>query len=192
MQLLRSILLAWGLTLVPSSVAMAAVSPNNTHAVLSKRLVDNLPPSDMFIDCNSYGGYLYAAPQVMDAIQKGIGLTEPPGRLISPIPSAIPRPVDPTIHGYVFTNLLQAASRMFSAITGGCPSPTFARARRSGSSRCWPTASCTTAKTLDQTALSFLYTPTTHTDPTMHGAYCGVMTHVGAPQGEFTLCTVED
>jgi hypothetical protein len=86
MQLLRSILLALGLTLVPTSVAMPAVSPNNTHAVLSKRLVDNLPPSDMFINCNSYGGYLYATPQVMDAIQKGIDLTsitEPPGRLVS-------------------------------------------------------------------------------------------------------------
>jgi hypothetical protein len=86
MQLPHSILLGLSLTVVPTSVAMPAVSHNNTHAVLSKRMVDNLPPSDMFIDCDSYSGYLYSAPQAMDAIQKGIDLTSiggPPGRAAS-------------------------------------------------------------------------------------------------------------
>jgi hypothetical protein len=38
----------------------------------------------------------------------------------------------------------------------------------------------------------FIYSNDPITNPTMHGAYCGVMTHVGAPQGEFNLCPVED
>lgn len=38
----------------------------------------------------------------------------------------------------------------------------------------------------------YVYTKDPDTDPTDDGAYCGVMTHEGAPRGEFNLCSVED
>jgi hypothetical protein len=38
----------------------------------------------------------------------------------------------------------------------------------------------------------YIYTDNPDTDPTDDGAYCGVMTHDGAPAREFALCPVED
>ena len=38
----------------------------------------------------------------------------------------------------------------------------------------------------------YIYTDNPDTNPTEDGAYCGVMTHDGAPEGEFALCPVED
>lgn len=38
----------------------------------------------------------------------------------------------------------------------------------------------------------YIYTDNPDTKPTENGAYCGVMTHDGAPKGEFALCKVED
>ena len=66
-QLSPSTLLALGLALVQtSSAAPAPVS------ALSKRTVDNLPPSDQFVACPSYR---YSRPQVEKAIQQGITTT---------------------------------------------------------------------------------------------------------------------
>lgn len=38
----------------------------------------------------------------------------------------------------------------------------------------------------------FIYTDNPDTDPTDDGYYCGTMTHIGAEEGEFVLCPVED
>lgn len=38
----------------------------------------------------------------------------------------------------------------------------------------------------------YLYTSDPDANPTEDGAYCGVMTHDGAPRGEFALCPSED
>ena len=59
--------LTLGLALVHTSFAIPA--PLST---LSKRTVDNLPPSDQFVACP---GYRYSRAQVEKAIQQGINLT---------------------------------------------------------------------------------------------------------------------
>ena len=38
----------------------------------------------------------------------------------------------------------------------------------------------------------YIYTSNPDTNPTQNGAYCGVMTHDGAPRNEFALCPVGD
>jgi len=38
----------------------------------------------------------------------------------------------------------------------------------------------------------FIHSDNPDTTPTDDGSYCGVMTHDGAPAGEFALCPVED
>jgi hypothetical protein len=85
MQLWLSTFLSLGLALVQtSSAAPAPVS------ALSKRIVDNLPPSDQFITCP---GYRYSRPQVEAAVQRGITNTptnEPQPGMYPPTRHVIP------------------------------------------------------------------------------------------------------
>ena len=67
MQLSPFTLLSLALALMQTS--SAAPAPANA---LSKRTVNNLPPSDQFISCP---GYRYSAAQVEKAIQRGITTT---------------------------------------------------------------------------------------------------------------------
>ncbi|KAF7131349.1 hypothetical protein CNMCM5793_004463 [Aspergillus hiratsukae] len=160
MQLSPFTLLALGLALVQTS--SAAPAPVNA---LSKRTVDNLPPSDQFIVCP---GYRYSRAQVEAAIQRGIITT----------PTTEPQP-------------------------GGYP-------HKFGNNRRLPFAPECQGKTLYEFPLLhgdtiygggnpgadrvvfFIYTDNPDTNPTQDGSYCGVMTHDGAPAGEFALCPVED
>lgn len=67
MQLSLFTFLALGFALVETSSAAPAPA-----SALSKRVVDNLPPSDQFITCP---GYRYSRAQVEKAIQQGINTT---------------------------------------------------------------------------------------------------------------------
>ncbi|CAN9255420.1 unnamed protein product [Alternaria alternata] len=155
-----TILLPLGLALVHTSFANPVPA-----GMLSKRTVDNLPPSDQFIACP---GYRYSREQVEKAIQQAIYNT----------PTTAPQP-------------------------GGYPK-TFGNNRKlKFSDKC-------KGKTLKEfpilhgdkifgggnqgpdRVVFYIYTDNPDTDPTDDGAYCGVMTHDGAPEREFDLCPVED
>ncbi|KAJ5300144.1 hypothetical protein N7508_007436 [Penicillium antarcticum] len=160
MQLSLSTFLTLGLALVQtSSAAPAPVS------ALSKRTVDNLPPSDQFITCP---GYRYSRAQVETAIQRGITNTPTNG----PQPGGYP---------HVFGNNRKlkfsdacAGKKLYEfpilhgdSVYGGGDA---------GADR----------------VVFYLYTSNPDTDPTENGAYCGVMTHDGAVRNEFALCPSKD
>ncbi|KAF2680938.1 Ribonuclease/ribotoxin [Lentithecium fluviatile CBS 122367] len=160
MRLTPSILLAFGSALLQTSSALPA-----TAGILSKRTVDNLPPSDQFVACP---GYRYSREQVEKAIQQGI-ITTPTNE---PQPGGYPHifgnnrklPFSEACNGktlYEFP-LLHGDS----IYGGGDP----------GADR----------------VVFYIYTDNPDTNPTDDGAYCGVMTHDGAPVNEFALCPVED
>ncbi|GIJ84577.1 hypothetical protein Asppvi_003424 [Aspergillus pseudoviridinutans] len=162
MQLSPFTLLTLGLALMQTTSAAPAPAIADS---LSKRTVDNLPPSDQFIECP---GYRYSRAQVEKAIQRGINTTP----TNEPQPGGYPhtfgnnRKLDfakeckgktlyefPLLHGD-------------SIYGGGDP----------GADR----------------VVFFIHSSNPDTNPTQDGSYCGVMTHDGAPAGEFALCPVKD
>ncbi|KAI6084070.1 Ribonuclease/ribotoxin [Hypoxylon rubiginosum] len=143
---------------------MSSAAPAPIDA-LSKRTVYNLPPSTQFVTCPSY---LYSSLQVNRAIQRGIILT----------PKEQPQPGD---YPHVFGNnrnlpfheeckgktLYEFPILHGDAIYGG---------GEPGADR----------------VVFYIYTNNPDTNPTDDGAYCGVMTHDGAPRDRFALCPVRD
>ena len=149
MQLSPYTLLALGLALVQTSSAVPAPA-----GALSKRTVDNLPPSDQFVACP---GYRYSRAQVEKAIQQGINLT----------PTNAPQPGMSTLSHHVIrllTNLVsQAATLTHLATTASYLSPRHAMERS-----CMSSPSCTgTPSTVvaipAPTGLSFISTRLTQT-----------------------------
>ena len=134
-----TILLPLGLALVHTSFANPAPA-----GMLSKRTVDNLPPSDQFSLLTSFfsisGGY----PKTFGNNRKLKFSDKCNGKTLKEFP---------LLHG----------DKIFG---GGDQGP--------------------------DRVVFYIYTDNPDTDPTDDGAYCGVMTHDGAPAREFALCPVED